>query len=73
MTTIVRITDATAVVRAATRRETPACLAATIRRAARAGLGCLGAGAGIRRPTRRRTRRARRVDQGRIHGRAEAA
>ena len=48
MTTIVRITDATAVVRAATRRgNSLRASPATIRRAARAGLGCLGAGATV--------------------------
>ena len=46
MTTIVRITDATAVVRAATRRgNSLRASPATIRRAARVGLARLGAGA----------------------------
>lgn len=48
MTTIINFADMKAVVRSATRRgECLHASPATIRRAARAGLGCLGAGATV--------------------------
>ena len=74
MTTIVRITDATAVVRAATRRGN-SCAPRLPRSAAPLAPGWLsGAGATVfAAQLRRRTRRARRVDQGRIHGRETEA